>query len=115
MCRAAGTIATDVREGKTQVVITALDAAVAALKQGAADYLLKDRMARLGLAVQRALQEQELHHRGRSAGGHVVSRRHQRLGIQLPFSALGGDGNWVGDVRLAGLAHLAAVAAAATS
>ncbi|WP_456425915.1 HDOD domain-containing protein [Rhodocaloribacter sp.] len=34
--------------------------AVAALRQGAADYLLKDRLARLGEAIRRALHEQEL-------------------------------------------------------
>jgi DNA-binding NtrC family response regulator len=33
------------------------DIAVAAMKQGAADYLLKDRLARLGLAVNHALEQ----------------------------------------------------------
>jgi two-component system cell cycle sensor histidine kinase/response regulator CckA len=36
------------------------EAAVACMKQGAADYLLKDRLARLGEAVRRALGEKEL-------------------------------------------------------
>jgi len=36
------------------------ETAVAAIKQGASDYLLKDRMARLGPAVARALQEAKL-------------------------------------------------------
>ncbi len=36
------------------------DAAVASIKQGAADYLMKDRLSRLGSAVERALSEQKL-------------------------------------------------------
>ncbi len=36
------------------------EAAVETMKQGAADYLLKDRLSRLGQAVQRALQEKKL-------------------------------------------------------
>ena len=36
------------------------EAAVAAMKHGATDYLLKDRMARLGAAIQRALEEKRL-------------------------------------------------------
>jgi PAS domain S-box-containing protein len=36
------------------------DVAVAAINQGAADYLLKDRMARLGPAVARALEQRQL-------------------------------------------------------
>jgi PAS domain S-box-containing protein len=36
------------------------EAAVACMKQGAADYLLKDRLARLGSAVQRVLREKHL-------------------------------------------------------
>ena len=35
------------------------EAAVASMKEGAADYLLKDRMARLGQAVARAIEEKE--------------------------------------------------------
>jgi DNA-binding NtrC family response regulator len=37
------------------------DRVVECMKKGAADYLLKDRIARLGPAVQRALEETELH------------------------------------------------------
>ena len=36
------------------------EAAVACMKQGAADYLLKDRLARLGMAVQHALEEKRV-------------------------------------------------------
>ncbi len=37
------------------------ETAVEAMKQGASDYLLKDRVARLGNAVERALEQQRLH------------------------------------------------------
>jgi PAS domain S-box-containing protein len=43
------------------------DAAVAALKEGAADYLLKDRLARLGKAVESALQKKRLRDEKRRA------------------------------------------------
>src|SRR3989442_1513865 len=43
------------------------DVAVEALKQGAADYVLKDRLARLVPAIQRALQEAEERVRRRQA------------------------------------------------
>jgi len=36
------------------------DAAVEAMKQGATDYLLKDRLVRLGSAIERALEEKRL-------------------------------------------------------
>ena len=39
------------------------DTAVAAMRSGAADYLLKDRLARLGQAVEHALDEKRLHER----------------------------------------------------
>jgi signal transduction histidine kinase/DNA-binding response OmpR family regulator len=43
------------------------DKAVSAIKQGAYDYVMKDRMARLGPAVQRALQEAEARRARRQA------------------------------------------------
>ena len=43
------------------------DLAVAAMKEGAADYLLKDRLTRLGQAVSHALQERQLHIQKRQA------------------------------------------------
>lgn len=51
------------------VVTTSLseEVAVECMKQGADDYLLKDRLARLGLAVQRALQEKNLRDEKRRA------------------------------------------------
>jgi diguanylate cyclase len=50
--------------------------AVTCLQAGADDYLLKDRLARLGHAVSRALAEQELRQRGRAA---EAERVHQSL------------------------------------
>ncbi len=41
------------------------DVVVECMKQGAADYLLKDRLTRLGPAVKRALEEKELRHQKR--------------------------------------------------
>lgn len=43
------------------------DVAVAMMRQGATDYILKDRMKRLGPAVRRALQERELRQERRKA------------------------------------------------
>ncbi|MEK7786617.1 MAG: response regulator, partial [Chloroflexota bacterium] len=43
------------------------DIAVEAMKQGAADYLLKDRLARLGPAVTNALEQKRLRHAKRQA------------------------------------------------
>jgi len=43
------------------------EAAVACMKQGAADYLLKDRLARLGEAVRHALQQRQLYYEKRQA------------------------------------------------
>jgi len=44
------------------------EAAVACMKEGAADYLLQDRLARLGPAVARALQQRKLRDEQRRAG-----------------------------------------------
>ncbi len=52
------------------IVVTATvseEAAVECMKEGAADYLLKDRLARLGPAVERALQEKRLRDEKRQA------------------------------------------------
>lgn len=43
------------------------EAAVSALQQGADDYLLKDRLARLGQAVSRALEQRDLRHERQAA------------------------------------------------
>ena len=56
------------------------DAAVFALKQGAADYLLKDRLARLGEAVRHALQQKELRNEKQRAED-VLHRYAKRLEI----------------------------------
>jgi two-component system cell cycle sensor histidine kinase/response regulator CckA len=50
------------------------DRAVAALRAGAADYLLRDRLARLGAAVQRAL-EQRRQNEERQAQGRLLEQR----------------------------------------
>jgi signal transduction histidine kinase/FixJ family two-component response regulator len=54
------------------------EVAVERLKQGAADYILKDRMTRLGDAVTRALREKKLHHEKIKAE-ESLSRRYQEL------------------------------------
>ena len=59
------------------------DAAVEAMKHGATDYLLKDRIARLGPAVERALQEQRL----------KAERRRAEEQIHLQSSALNAAAN----------------------
>jgi len=45
---------------------------VESMKRGAADYLLKDRMTRLGPAVRRALQERELRAEKRHADANAM-------------------------------------------
>lgn len=47
------------------------DAAVAAMSHGAADYLLKDRLVRLPIAVRRALEEKALRDRSKRAENHA--------------------------------------------
>ncbi|MGH7831577.1 MAG: ATP-binding protein [Candidatus Binatia bacterium] len=49
------------------------EVAVERIKQGAADYILKDRMARLGAAVQRALEEKKLREEKRRADDEIKS------------------------------------------
>ncbi len=55
--------------------------AVTALKQGAADYLLKDRLARLGQAVSHALEEKKLRDQNRLANQRLreSEERYRRL------------------------------------
>jgi PAS domain S-box-containing protein len=55
------------------------DIAVAAIKQGAADYLMKDRLARLGLAVTHALAESRLR-RERQQASEELRVAHAQLG-----------------------------------
>jgi PAS domain S-box-containing protein len=52
------------------------------VKQGAADFLLKDRMARLGLAVGRALREAE-ERRRRLAAEEALRRSHAELEVRI--------------------------------
>ncbi len=54
------------------------DVAVEAMKQGATDYLLKDRIARLGNAVQRALEQKQLGRQQRQAQAELL-RAHEAL------------------------------------
>jgi two-component system, cell cycle sensor histidine kinase and response regulator CckA len=57
------------------------DVAVEAMKQGATDYLLKDRIARLGPAVERALREiQERVERKRAEAQFVVAQKMEVIG-----------------------------------
>ena len=69
------------------------DIAVEAMKHGAADYLLKDRTARLGSAIQRALEEKRLHDENqRSAAALKLFRTlvdHSSDGIELIDPATG--------------------------
>jgi len=61
------------------------DAAVEAMKHGATDYLLKDRIARLGSAVRRALDESQLR-RQRIQAEEELSRTHEALRQMLAHS-----------------------------
>jgi CheY-like chemotaxis protein len=56
------------------------DVAVAAIKSGAYDYVMKDNLVRLGPAVRRALQEAE-DHRARKQAEEEVRRRNQELAL----------------------------------
>ena len=63
------------------IVVTGMvseETVVESMKQGAADYLLKDRMARLGPAVRRALQERELRAEKRSADADALRDREMK-------------------------------------
>jgi len=61
------------------------DIAVEAMKQGASDYLLKDRTARLGVAIQRALDQKQLQ-RQRQQGEAELRRAHEALRQMLAHS-----------------------------
>jgi PAS domain S-box-containing protein len=54
------------------------EAAVEAMRQGAADYLLKDRLARLGQAVHHALEDKQLHEE-RRRGEEALRASEQKL------------------------------------
>ena len=61
------------------------DTAVQALQEGAADYLLKDRLSRLGQAVTHALAQKKLRDAKRLADEELQERKHRqlaRIGIQ---------------------------------
>jgi len=55
------------------------DAAIAALKEGAADYLLKDRLARLGEAIKQALEQKRLREEKRRAEEALREREEELL------------------------------------
>ncbi len=57
------------------------EAAVAAMKQGATDFLLKDRLTRLGSAVERALEEQLLRSERRRLDEQLASNERQLRAI----------------------------------
>ncbi|MDO8670204.1 MAG: PAS domain S-box protein, partial [Dehalococcoidia bacterium] len=73
------------------IIVSALiseETAVLAMKQGATDYLLKDRLARLGPAVARALEQRDLRRDKRLAEAALreSERRHRELVEALPQS-----------------------------
>jgi signal transduction histidine kinase/FixJ family two-component response regulator len=63
------------------------DVAVARLKQGASDYILKDRMVRLGEAVTRALREKKLRDEKGKAED-ALKRRYQELQVLQEISQI---------------------------
>jgi PAS domain S-box-containing protein len=71
------------------------ETAVQVLKSGAADYLLKDRLARLGQAVQRAIDEHQLQQDKREAE-RALSAAEESTRFALEAS---GVGTWEADVR----------------
>ena len=85
------------------------EAAVACMRAGAADYLLKDRLARLGPAVGRALEERRLRAQKRSA---EEALRESEAKYRLLMTHAGiGISSWSPEGRLlllndAGAAHL---------
>ncbi|MBI1258878.1 MAG: GAF domain-containing protein [Chloroflexi bacterium] len=62
--------------------------AVECMKRGAADYLLKDRLARLGTAVQQALQQKELRERTRALEASEREQREFALALNDSIRAL---------------------------
>src|SRR5260370_6309997 len=60
------------------------DLAVAAVRLGAMDYVLKDRLARLGTAVKNAIQQSELRRRQRAAKGTLEDPALPRGRTNLP-------------------------------
>ncbi|HEY2986975.1 MAG TPA: GAF domain-containing protein [Candidatus Binatia bacterium] len=63
------------------------DVAVARLKQGASDYILKDRMVRLGEAVTRALREKRLRDE-KSKAEEALKKRYQELQVLQEISQI---------------------------
>ncbi len=61
------------------------DAAVAAIKQGAADYLIKDRLVRLGPAVSQAIEQSQLRKQHKS-DGEKLHLAHEQLSHLLAHS-----------------------------
>ena len=53
------------------------DVAVEAMKQGATDYLLKDRIARLGKAVEQALEQKRLREEHKCADEEIKTQLHE--------------------------------------
>jgi two-component system, cell cycle sensor histidine kinase and response regulator CckA len=82
------------------------EAAVACMKQGAADYVLKGRLIRLGPAVRRALEERRL--RGEKRAAEEALRESEEKYRLLTTHAGIGIGYWSPDGRLLLLNELAA-------
>ena len=69
------------------------EAAMECVKQGAADYLLKDRLTRLGEAIKNALHEKQLRQEKRLTEAALRDNERQlRLAINAAQMALRGDG-----------------------
>lgn len=71
------------------------DAAVEAMKLGAADYLFKDRLARLGASVERALEEKRLRTANRQAE-EALRVNEERLRVAMDAARMG---SWDWDMR----------------
>jgi PAS domain S-box-containing protein len=82
------------------------EAAVSCMRQGAADYLLKDRLARLGPAIGRALQQRRLREQQRSA--EEALRESEEMHRLLTTNAGIGMGYWSPDGKLLLLNEVAA-------
>src|SRR5258708_5861083 len=76
------------------------DVAIESLKQGATDYVLKDRLGRLGSSVRRALQEvEERNERRRAGGGNPKVRGGMGRRVRGRNAQLGGTKRELGGFR----------------
>jgi PAS domain S-box-containing protein len=78
------------------------ETAVSCLKQGATDYILKDRMARLGPAVERGLEEAEIHREVQRAHEALRRSEEQMRGVLSTIE----DVVWSYSLKHGGLVYL---------